>query len=97
MGKIEREGGLLQRGEVRVLGLLALRRVLEVSLHLGLLGLLLDDGLRVRRALLRAVGHELLVVLLGLLLVVPGQENDPQARLAKVFFFSFLLPDFAKL
>merc|ERR1719198_2949755 len=44
-------------------------RRLEITFQLSLLAVLLRDRLRVGRALLRAVAHELLVVLLGFLLV----------------------------
>merc|ERR1719379_22267 len=54
---------LLRRGLLRTL------RRLEITFQLSLLAVLLRDRLRVRRALLRAVAHELLIVLLGLLLI----------------------------
>merc|ERR1719388_272036 len=54
---------LLRRRLLRTL------RCLEITFQLSLLAVLLRDRLRVRRALLRAVAHELLVVLLGLLLI----------------------------
>merc|ERR1719379_2253252 len=54
---------LLRRSLFRTL------RRLEITFQLSLLAGLLRDRLRVRRALLCAVAHELLVVLLGLLLI----------------------------
>merc|ERR1719263_2509845 len=54
---------LLRRSLLRTL------RRLEITFQLSLLAVLLRDRLRVRRALLRAVAHELLVILLGLLLI----------------------------
>merc|ERR1719235_2304531 len=54
---------LLRRSLLRTL------RRLEITFQLSLLAVLLRDRLRVRRALLRAVAHELLIVLLGLLLI----------------------------
>merc|ERR1719263_2662945 len=54
---------LLRRRLLRTL------RRLKITFQLSLLAVLLRDRLRVRRALLRAVAHELLIVLLGLLLI----------------------------
>merc|ERR1719333_1938217 len=59
---------LTQGHEVTSRRLLVLRGLVEVTLEAGLLGLLLRDGLAVTRALLRAVRHQLLVILLGGLL-----------------------------
>merc|ERR1719331_3579197 len=64
---------LTQGQQVTSRPLVVLRGLVEVTLQAGLLGLLLRDGLAVTRALLRAVRHQLLVVLLGgLLLHVVG-------------------------
>merc|ERR1719236_303550 len=64
---------LTQDQEVTSRPLVVLRGLVEVTLQAGLLGLLLRDGLAVTRALLRAVRHQLLVILLGgLLLHVVG-------------------------
>merc|ERR1719236_456591 len=64
---------LTEGQEVTSRPLVVLRGLVQVTLQAGLLGLLLRDGLAVTRALLRAVRHQLLVVLLGgLLLHVVG-------------------------
>merc|ERR1719333_318181 len=58
---------LTQGHQVTSRRLLVLRGLVEVTLEAGLLGLLLRDGLAVTRPLLRAVRHQLLVVLLRIL------------------------------
>merc|ERR1719454_2345668 len=60
---------LTQGQQVTSRPLVVLRGLVQVTLQAGLLGLLLRDGLAVTRTLLRAVRHQLLVVLLRSLLL----------------------------
>merc|ERR1719236_209984 len=85
---------LTQGHEVTSRALVVLRGLVEVTLQAGLLGLLLRNGLAVTRALLRAVRHQLLVVLLRILLLhvvglhlhlqVIGQLLDQRRRATSV-------------
>merc|ERR1719274_53892 len=66
---VELRDVLTQGHQVTSRPLVVLRGLVEVTLEAGLLGLLLRDGLAVTRPLLRAVRHQLLVVLLRILLL----------------------------
>merc|ERR1719333_1687387 len=88
---------LTQGHQVTRRPLVVLRGLVEVTLEAGLLGLLLRDGLAVTRPLLRAVRHQLLVVLLRILLLhvvglhlhlqVVRQLLDQRSRATSVLLF----------
>merc|ERR1719274_440682 len=91
---VELRDVLTQGHQVTSRPLVVLRGLVEVTLQAGLLRLLLRDGLAVTRTLLRAVRHQLLVVLLRILLLhvvglhlhlqVIGQLLDQRRRATSV-------------
>merc|ERR1719333_1822603 len=91
---VELRDVLTQGHQVTSRPLVVLRGLVEVALQAGLLRLLLRDGLAVTRTLLRAVRHQLLVVLLRILLLhvvglhlhlqVIGQLLDQRRRATSV-------------